>query len=74
MKSEERNMWETLQKNSGGIIAVIAILGGFAGIVKWTVSSEIKPINTRIVSINKNLESIDKRIFRLEDHLISKTK
>ena len=56
-----------------GIIAgTVTILGGFAGIVKWIVSSEIKPINTALVSLNEKMVKIDERIFRLESVLIEK--
>ena len=74
-------MWQALQNNYKGITAIIAITGILIGAIKYVKSElkevvkfEIAPLKTEIKSINEKLVSIDKRIFRLEDHLISKKK
>ena len=54
-----RKVWNWIRDNAGPMTVTIAILGGFAGIMQFSV---VRPIHQRFEYINQRFDAQDKRI------------
>lgn len=60
--------WSWIKDNAGAIMAIAAILGGFAGIIQFGI---VNPMHQRFDAqdkyMNARFDAVDQRLQRLED-------
>ena len=54
-----RNIWNWVKDDAGPITATIAILGGFAAIIQFSV---VRPMHQRLAAVNQRFDAQDRRL------------
>ena len=54
-----RNIWNWVKDDAGPITATIAILGGFAAIIQFSV---VRPMHQRFDAVNQRFDAQDRRL------------
>ena len=54
-----RNIWNWIEDNAGPVMVTIAILGGFAGIIQFSV---VRPMHQGFATVNQRIDDQNKYI------------